>query len=1040
MHECLQRISKRTGFNLDVQEIDIERSNDQDLSSPAIWESITQQLKEGLVDVVLLSPPCNTFSRARFQWKRSPGPRPVRNASFPWGFPWLSNSNQTLVTLHNYFVKQCLLLSSLAASLNRYFIIEHPEDLGTVEGEQPASIWQLPEMRELQVQTGSTTWAIYQCEYGAGTPKPTRFISNIPHCKSFPFRTWPRFDTNGQYLGPLPFKCKHKWHVKKLIGKDKTGKWTTSPSAAYPPELCYHLASIMSTVLRRGAKHDEISVGSVGAENERLKPQPQHQSSGPQSSDENFGSVSNSVDVNLVDLTRDDDEQQKIHCTATFPKGQQTEPPLKGSSSWGPPLQVEWDGEEREIVDGFGLCSPNRWPPENRGFLLGESAKRLSSEMYVATKAWLEKQNLDWRRDAIRLVSGHIKSSPFPQESLKELRSAWAKLLPLPEAAVKRAEGQPFYLNLIAQALGVFEDPDWEILVSGQDNFTSGVPLGYFEPLPRTPEVFPPKVKSRKLDESEFQSMASNYKSAVESSDKLETKFREDEKKGMMFPTTLGALKRDFPETQVLVAALGAIEKPDGTVRPLHDGTHFVQVNNRIKFQDQLQYPGPHDTAGLLREAAETREACFVVSADISAAHRLVKIRRKDWPLVCCKADSNSQTIWVNKVGTFGVSSAAYWWTRLFAAVGRVVSRILGIQWILQLVFVDDLHLVAVGEKKFEVLWIALACYEALGTPFAYHKFAGGVRCEFVGYLLDYREVVIGITAKRGAWLVNFIRELAKNGWTISMRRFAEFLGRLGFVARVICWLKPQLSPLYAWSAELNPSTVATAPKLVRLVLEFIRQQLSDTDHLFSARRPLSSSGEAFRTDAKCACGKVVLGGVDSSSGHWFCLVVTPQMAPFLFKENGDSQWASASAELLATLAALHCFGYLDVSRDRKNLDLFVQGITDNRSNEDLMKKSATTKWPLMLVNMQLSEKLLKAGLKLKLRWVPRDENTLADELTNEIFTHVDLDKRMVVSWSDLDLSLLESLWDKKDEFIDRSSWKSVVDQTPLKRHEKSKW
>lgn len=75
---------------------------------------------------------------------------------------------------------------------------------------------------------------------------------------------------------------------------------------------------------------------------------------------------------------------------------------------------------------------------------------------------------------------------------------------------------------------------------------------------------------------------------------------------------------------------MGAIEKQDGAVRLLHDGTHFVQVNNHIKFQDQLQYPGSQDAAAILRETLEARESYFVLGADISAAHRRVKIRELD--------------------------------------------------------------------------------------------------------------------------------------------------------------------------------------------------------------------------------------------------------------------------------------------------------------------------------------------------------------------------------------------------------------------------
>ena len=42
-------------------------------------------------DAVVISPPCNSFSRARQTY---PGPKPVRNAAHPWGFPWFVECQQ----------------------------------------------------------------------------------------------------------------------------------------------------------------------------------------------------------------------------------------------------------------------------------------------------------------------------------------------------------------------------------------------------------------------------------------------------------------------------------------------------------------------------------------------------------------------------------------------------------------------------------------------------------------------------------------------------------------------------------------------------------------------------------------------------------------------------------------------------------------------------------------------------------------------------------------------------------------------------------
>ena len=266
----------------------------------------------------------------------------------------------------------------------------------------------------------------------------------------------------------------------------------------------------------------------------------------------------------------------------------------------------------------------------------------------------------------------------------------------------------------------------------------------------------------------------------------------------------MGVLQAMYPSKEIMVAALGAIKKPDGSVRPLHDGTHYVQVNNRIVIYEQLQYPGPQDTSGVVREVRETGESLFTLSADISAAHRRVKVRREDWRLLACGSESSSKVIWANKVGTFGISSALIWWSRLFSLVGRLVMRVMGQEKFHQTVYVVDLHAAFIGERKFINLWIMAALYETLGTPFAYKKFSGGIVAQFVGYNIDYKMAALGITEKRGAWLLEFLENLKRDRFTVHMRRFAEFLGRLGFVSRVLCWMKPHLAPLYTWSAALD--------------------------------------------------------------------------------------------------------------------------------------------------------------------------------------------------------------------------------------------
>eukprot|EP00435_Cladocopium_sp_Y103_P002248 s5620_g1.t1 len=670
--------------------------------------------------------------------------------------------------------------------------------------------------------------------------------------------------------------------------------------------------------------------------------------------------------------------------------------------------------------------------------------KKLASDTFLLLRDAVLETFGDVKEAAFKLVVGRIQSSPFPVMVMDKLRKKWASLLSDKEGALIVDEGQPFLLRGLAQWLEIFQDPDVSSLVDSQDSFATGVPLGVGEPLPRTPQVFPPKLVHRKLDESDFNPIADNYASAQMSSGELEQKFRDEEALGRMYPARLPALIREFGEERVRVASMAAIKKPDGSVRPLHDGIHSVKVNNAIRYQDQLQCPGPQEVAAIVRESRETKEAPFAVSADISAAHRLVKIRRKDWAYMACRADSDSATVWVNRVGTFGISSAPYWWAKLFALVGRFVGHLMMDHWFLHLVYVDDLHGVFIGPSKYMMLWIWVLAFELVGTPFGYHKFRGGYASEFVGFQLRYDLGEVGISLKRGTWLAEWIAKAATNKYVVAVRDFSEFLGRLGFVSQLLVWLKPHLAPLYAWAAAVSSGMVGKLPETVILTLVYIASELDGDNYLVSIQRPVHFTGESFRTDAKCTDDSVVLGGWELATGRWFTIDISPEDAPYLFRDGQGAQWASASAELLATLAALFVFGWLDPSKHRKTAEVFIMAGTDNQSNEFLSFKRSTTRWPLMLVNMQLSALLSRCKLGLRLKWRPREENTNADALTNKEFSSVESNKRIMVEYSDLPLALLHRLCETQSNFAEMKAAAKAAKQAgggvKKRKHEKTPW
>ncbi|CAL1152593.1 unnamed protein product [Cladocopium goreaui] len=741
-------------IELQLHEIDIERSQEHDLRKQELWDNVHELL--------------------RFQWKKYPGPRPLRNRTWPKGFPWLSNENGKIVAEANEFIFRCLDACTIAVQFEGWYFWEHPEDLGLVQDEVPGSIWQWTEVHELLAMSAGITFAIHQCHFGALTPKPTRLMCNVKISDKRCFFGMPKFDSRFKYLGPLPVACGHT-HVHKLMGKT-ANRWNTSPSASYPDGLCKFIVEIILVA------HATSGRGCKDAPNLNASQVPNLNGLPAGSRDPSSQVSTGPKDVQRGNLNG-------------LPAGSKDPSPQVSTGQ----RDVQRCAQEVVQVDsGSEAEAPDTTTAEDRG---GEST-------------------------AFRLATGKLVESPFSRETLENLRKQWAGLLPDPVSALVVAEGQPFLLHGLAQWLEIFEDPDVDSLVNVEDSFSTGVPVGVLEPLPRTPQVFPPKLKHKKLDESEFNPLAVNYPSARVSVADLEKKFLEEEALGRMFPIRLPVAQEKFGADKVRVAAMAAITKPDGSVRPLHDGTHSVQVNNAIVYKDQIQCPGPPEVAAAVREALESREAPFAISADIKAAHRLVKIRPSDWGFLACRADSDSQTVWINKCGTFGISSAPYWWAKLFSLVGRFVGHLMSTTWFLHMVYVDDLHGAFTGLRKFHNMWVWILAFELIGTPFGYHKFRGGFSVEFVGFQMKYDTKEVGVTIRRGDWLRDWILAAADKRYVVVTRDFAEFLGRLGFVSQLLVWMKPHLSPLYAWSAATGSSTVAKLPDTVILTLKYILAEL----------------------------------------------------------------------------------------------------------------------------------------------------------------------------------------------------------------------
>ena len=119
-----------------------------------------------------------------------------------------------------------------------------------------------------------------------------------------------------------------------------------------------------------------------------------------------------------------------------------------------------------------------------------------------------------------------------------------------------------------------------------------------------------------------------------------------------------------------------------------------------------------------------------------------------------------------------------------------------------------------------------------------------------------------------------------------------------------------------------------------------------------------------------------------------------------------------AALEVIATIADVRLFG--TCANHEGNL-VRLSRATDNKGNSHVVSKLLTTKFPLCVVLMQLTADLGERGFELDLRWTPREENVLADALSNGDTTGMDpaLRKRFELS----DLRTLSKLLVAGEEF-----------------------
>eukprot|EP00435_Cladocopium_sp_Y103_P066703 s951_g29.t1 len=965
----LRKLARKSNLLVEVEMVDIQVRPFMDLTNKAVQQRLLNKIATGRYFAVLFSPPCSTFTRV--VWANRRGPRPVRSYVRPRGLARLTWAERKRAEWGNNLTDFTFDAFELQAKLESGMaLFENPEDLGAIKsgehyGVRPASMWQWEAFQRLLALDQVTTVAFYQQDFGTDYLKPTRLmLANFKH-KHWSFCSGePQFTEQGFYDGPL----QQRSAATQLVGNFGSS-FATTGSEQWPSEMCKWIAS---TILRQFTELD----------------------SGNDVLADGGGTMINSGGTMINSDTID------------YPILQPDGKKLFGGH--GSPRQCQQPGKERQFHDGAGLSSMGRWDVEQRVWSQGPFWQELRREtLSLILRHQLDEKAVD-RACFEMAVKGEAGCALVRDENLKqEIRQLWIELLrkhgSQQEGLDVKAEGQPFYLRLMRELLAFSGDVDREFLLQGEVGF----PVGVTSPLPRTPHVYEEQTSWRLEDDPHMMEEVwrSNYQSVDKHIDFVREHFEEECSEGLMERLTLEQAK-DRYGSRIAISSLAVLveENHQGKRRIIHDATHGTKINNRIRCRDKVRSPSAREKQYLLAYYKRKRSSLFSLVGDISKAHRRFLHSPEERGLLACRVADDDKYIYINRVGTFGLACASYWWSRIAGAGVRLVHELLGPEMPIEaLIFADDLEALAADAGGRRGVTLCFLFLSTLGYPFKWSKQRGGLRVEWIGLYADYPTYRLGLSPSRATWMRNWVLEMATKG-SCTSKTFEQGLGRLGFAALALVWERPFLGPLYSWSAAIrNKRGQMRIPAMLRAILLFLATRFEEGGQL-QEPPPLVNKDEIkeellFYTDAKATETGAWIGGYKLGPGggveSWFSEEIHSDWAGWLdFKK--DRKRVIATLELLASLVAVKL--WMPTDQGHVKATCWLKGKTDNLGNTFAISKWMSTKFPLTIFVMELAETLRLGRCALMLDWLQRDDNQLADDLTNMKFDKFEMSKR--VRWS----------------------------------------
>eukprot|EP00438_Fugacium_kawagutii_P003075 Skav220259 [mRNA] locus=scaffold1696:422156:429340:+ [translate_table: standard] len=250
--------------------LDLALSDDHDVGKDTLVSTMVSWIHQHVIAGILLAPPCETWTEARFNRVHDTDPRPLRSALHLIALPCLKVKEIEQLGVSNLLLYVSLRLLFHAAMCTTPCVMEHPAE--PTRPERP-SIWKLPWTEQLEQQERTTRIRIFQAHYGAVSLKPTDLA--FTHLPGFRQKLFEERQT-------IDWK-----NLITLCGKNESNQWKTSQAKEYLAKLNYVLAAtFVDERARRLGSHsnsaplpsevqqqyDELFAGDEDFDHQQMRP------------------------------------------------------------------------------------------------------------------------------------------------------------------------------------------------------------------------------------------------------------------------------------------------------------------------------------------------------------------------------------------------------------------------------------------------------------------------------------------------------------------------------------------------------------------------------------------------------------------------------------------------------------------------------------------------------------------------------------------------------------------------------------------------